>query len=309
MNENKNRSAYIFGLILVGVGLIFLLNTLGIATFRIWYFIIKFWPLILIIIGLNMILKKSKLWWIIPILVLVIFVGAIIMPEAVMRRFNTDDIFIMDSNNGEREGVYQEYKEYENGITNFDVDLIYGANRLHIDKVRDNDNLYDLDLDYKNAQPNIYYKVFNNKAELKIEQSKKVNIGLNSKMWRVSLNGRVPININLKAGAGDLLLDLKELQVNNLRIDAGLGQLDIKYPDRDNKTIINAGAGNIKLSIPSQTALRIETNSVINNNNFEETGLIKLYKNVYQSKNYGEVEHRIDIKISTSAGNINVEHN
>jgi len=308
MSENKNRSAYIFGLILVVVGLIFLLNTLGIATFRIWYFIIKFWPLILIIIGLNMILKKSKLWWIIPILVLVIFVGAIFMPEAVMRRFNTD-IFIMDSNNGERAGVYQEDKEYDNEITNFDIELIYGANRLHIDRVRDNDNLYDLDLDYRNAQPNIYYKMFNNKAELKIEQSKKINIGLNSEIWRVGLSGRVPINLNLKAGAGDLILDLKELQVNNLQIDAGLGQLDIKYPDRDNKTIINAGAGNIKLSIPSQTALRIEANSVINNNNFEETGLIKLYKNVYQSKNYGEVQHRIDIKISTSAGNINVEHN
>src|SRR6056297_89022 len=308
MSENKNRSAYIFGLILVVVGLIFLLNTLGIATFRIWYFIIKFWPLILIIIGLNMILKKSKLWWIIPILVLVIFVGAIFMPEAVMRRFNTD-IFIMDSNNGERAGVYQEDKEYDNEITKFNVELIYGANRLHIDRVRDNDNLYDLDLDYRNAQPNIYYKMFNNKAELKIEQSKKINIGLNSEIWRVGLSGRVPINLNLKAGAGDLILDLKELQVNNLQIDAGLGQLDIKYPDRDNKTIINAGAGNIKLSIPSQTALRIEANSVINNNNFEETGLIKLYKNVYQSKNYGEVQHRIDIKISTSAGNINVEHN
>ena len=78
-SQNKNRSAYIIGLILIGIGLLFLLNTMGVATFQVWYFLFKFWPVILILIGLNIILKKTALWWIVPILIFVIFVGAIVI--------------------------------------------------------------------------------------------------------------------------------------------------------------------------------------------------------------------------------------
>lgn len=307
-SENNNRSAYIVGLILIGIGLLFLLNSLGIATFRIWYFITRFWPVLLILFGLNLILKKSKLWWVVPILIFVIFIGAVIMPESTLRGINTG-FFVFHFGDETRSGVYQENREYDPNIDNFRVDLTFGANRLNIDSVDRDIDLFDLDLDYRGEMPEVNYDKRDNRADLSVRQTRQVNVGTGSDIWNINLTKDIPLEINIKGGAGDLLLNLEELKVDKLNIDAGLGQLNIRYPDYDNETEISAGAGNIKLIVPPTAALRIETNTVINSNNFDEIGLIKLYDDVYQSKNYGEVENKIDIKISTSAGNIKVAHN
>lgn len=307
-SENRNRSAYIIGLILIGIGLLFLLNTLGIATFRLWYLLSRFWPVILILIGLNIILKKTKLWWLVPILIFILIIGAVLMPGPVLRRFETGS-FTFYLNDQNRAVIYSEDRELDSELEKLNVDLKYGANLLDLGRINNNDDLYDINLDYRGERPNIYYNRSNNSAGLQIEQAKKVNIGRGSEKWRVNLTNRVPLDINIRAGAGDIMLDLEDLRVENLDIDAGLGQINIRFPDYNNETEISAGAGNIKLVIPAKTAFRIETNTVLNNINFKEVGLIKVDDDVYQSKNYGEVENLIKIKISTSIGNIKVEHN
>jgi hypothetical protein len=308
MSSGNNRSAYIMGLILIGIGLLFLLNSLGIATFRIWYFITRFWPILLILFGLNLILKKSKLWWVVPILIFVIIIGAVFMPESTLRGINTG-FFVFNFGDEAGSGIYQENREYDRSIDNFRVNLTFGANRLNINSLDNNDDLFDLNLDYRGKMPEVIYNKRESRAELLVRQTRQVNVGTGSDIWDINLTKNTPLDINIKGGAGDLLLNLEKLKVDRLNIDAGLGQLNIRYPDYDNETEISAGAGNIKLIVPATAALRIETNTVINSNNFDEVGLIKLYDNVFQSKNYGEVENKIDIKISTSAGNIKVEHN
>ncbi len=307
-NENRNRSAYIMGLFLIGIGLLFLLNSLGIATFRIWYLLSRFWPLILILIGLNIILKKTKLWWIVPILIFVIFIGAIVMPEPMIRRFDTGS-FTFYLNDQERSGVYKEDREFDNELNKLKVNLKYGANRLRVGKIINEDNLYDVDIDYRGEVPTVYYNRTNNNGDLRVEQAKKINVGNGSEKWEVNLTNKIPIDINVSAGAGDLMLDLEGLKVDDLNIDAGLGQISIRYPDYNNETEISAGASNIKLVIPEETAFRIETSTVLNNMNFDEVGLIKVQDDIYQSMNYGEVENKIKIKLSTSVGNIKVQHN
>jgi hypothetical protein len=308
MSSGNNRSAYIMGLILIGIGLLFLLNSLGIATFRIWYFITRFWPILLILFGLNLILKKSKLWWVVPILIFVIIIGAVFMPESTLRGINTG-FFVFNFGDEAGSGIYQENREYDRSIDNFRVNLTFGANRLNINSLDNNDDLFDLNLDYRGKMPEVIYNKRESRAELLVRQTRQVNVGTGSDIWDINLTKNTPLDINIKGGAGDLLLNLEKLKVDRLNIDAGLGQLNIRYPDYDNETEISAGAGNIKLIVPATAALRIETNTVINSNNFDEVGLIKLYDNVYKSKNYGEVENKIDIKITTSAGNIKVEHN
>jgi len=49
------------GLIIILVGLIFLANNFGILPWSIWYHLIQLWPIILIAIGLDLILKGTSL--------------------------------------------------------------------------------------------------------------------------------------------------------------------------------------------------------------------------------------------------------
>lgn len=70
----------IWGLFLIFSGIILLFNTLDIIPWNIWYDIIKFWPILLILAGLNIILGESKLSNLIfSILIIIIFVLVFLM--------------------------------------------------------------------------------------------------------------------------------------------------------------------------------------------------------------------------------------
>ncbi len=56
--DSKRSNNITAGLILILLGVIFFLNTLGLFSWNIWGQIWKLWPLILVILGIKKILEK-----------------------------------------------------------------------------------------------------------------------------------------------------------------------------------------------------------------------------------------------------------
>ncbi|RCW54670.1 MULTISPECIES: LiaF transmembrane domain-containing protein [Halanaerobium] len=68
MTDNRDRS--LIALILIFAGIIFLGDSLGEYNFNIFLFIRSYWPVLLIIFGLHILLQKSSFWFIVPIIVI-----------------------------------------------------------------------------------------------------------------------------------------------------------------------------------------------------------------------------------------------
>lgn len=68
MTDNRDRS--LIAIILIFAGIIFLGDTLGEYNFNIFFFIRSYWPVLLIIFGFHILLQKSSLWFIVPIIVI-----------------------------------------------------------------------------------------------------------------------------------------------------------------------------------------------------------------------------------------------
>jgi hypothetical protein len=70
--------------------------------------------------------------------------------------------------------------------------------------------------------------------------------------WNLRLTDEIPLDIRLNTGASDTRLDLTDLQVINLRVDTGASATDIKLPDgvAYTKVIVKAGAASVKLQEP-----------------------------------------------------------
>lgn len=66
--DNKKR--LLTGIILIALGAVFLGESMGKYSFDFIWFMRNFWPVLLITAGLHMILLNSKLWWIIPVLII-----------------------------------------------------------------------------------------------------------------------------------------------------------------------------------------------------------------------------------------------
>ncbi|MFN2340011.1 MAG: LiaI-LiaF-like domain-containing protein [Halanaerobium sp.] len=68
MTDNRDRS--LIAIILIFAGIIFLGDSLGEYNFNIFFFIRSYWPVLLIIFGFHILLQKSSLWFIVPIIVI-----------------------------------------------------------------------------------------------------------------------------------------------------------------------------------------------------------------------------------------------
>lgn len=82
MNNEKIKQrhhSYFFPYLLILIGIIFLLNNLGLVSFSIWSILWKFWPVIIIFIGLNIIFGKSRFYTLIINLIMFLIIAFVLL--------------------------------------------------------------------------------------------------------------------------------------------------------------------------------------------------------------------------------------
>lgn len=76
--------------------------------------------------------------------------------------------------------------------------------------------------------------------------------------WRLELTRRIPLELVFKTGANRSALDLRDLQVTDLRVETGASQTDVTLPAAGRVTAtIKAGAAGVTITVPERTAARI----------------------------------------------------
>ena len=86
--ENRYHSHNIIGaVILIAIGIIFLLNNLGLVPSDIWSELWRFWPFILILIGVQTMFKNSAKREFVLILVGIIFLSLVILYSLSIENF------------------------------------------------------------------------------------------------------------------------------------------------------------------------------------------------------------------------------
>ena len=61
MDEERGRRGGLFGpVILIGLGVVFLLNNLGILDWSVWEVIVRLWPVLLIAAGLDVLIGRRS---------------------------------------------------------------------------------------------------------------------------------------------------------------------------------------------------------------------------------------------------------
>ncbi|MFP4660608.1 MAG: toast rack family protein [Halanaerobiales bacterium] len=314
--SNYNRSQIKWGIILIGLGILFLLSTMGVIRNFNWRALLHFWPVIIIIIGLNIILKKTPLWWLTPV-IFVLGIIALFFISSSPGYYSYDYSYNYDFGFNppfvERDlNRHQTETELESGIEEMKVELNFSAGRLTLDTVRDERNLYEANLKTRHDRPAIDYSYDEGEgtASLVIKQPERrerlFNVsGRND--WKIYLSSKIPLDIKVNAGAGEFRFDLEELRIKDLTINSGAGDLDINLGTFTRNLTLNSGAANIDLNIPDGKAVRLKTDGIISNNNFTNKGLVKQNNNLYQTPDYEESEDGLYIQINTPASNIDLD--
>lgn len=158
-------------------------------------------------------------------------------------------------------------------------------------------------------KPRIKYEVLGSKGILKIRQGKNSGIPMGStrNKWDISLSEDVPIGMRIDFGAGEGDLDLRELQLEFLDIDMGVGDLEVNLSGERKKDLrvdVDGGVGSATFYLPVDVGVRVHVNKGIGS--VDAYGLHKDGK-VYKNDAYDTSKTSINISIDAGIGSITLK--
>jgi len=331
--QNREKKDIIFAIFLIFIGSIFLLNTTGVIGWGVWQYILRFWPVFLILGGIRLILGESLITNIILsvfALILFILVGIYSYTSYSSKTIpfvpNCMNEFIIDNpnwfdNRGSDKSIEEdlviksdEYEDIENRVLNIDV----GASKFTLTDEAEDDEYISLNSIYTEGYIEPSLKSEAKEKELtmifKTISPKRFGFwGSNLTEFNLSLgNIELATDINVVLGAGKGEIDLKRLNIGKLNTQVGAGKLDITLDGDAIPTdlSIDLGAGSMVLNIPKDVAYTLSydlgVGEITENGNEIATFLGK--NSDFNSENYDSAEKKITIVARVGVGSLEINN-
>lgn len=292
------QTSFVFPVLLIGIGVLLLLNTMNVIDWNVWGNIWRLWPLVLVAVGLEMLIgRRSALAS--AAIAGVLLVGLIAgfwlwASQPLSGQLSGDTI------NQTMQGAKQANVSINFGVGTFRLDSLAGSDQLISGQVSHYDN-ENVTQEFHMTGDTAYYI-------LKTESNwvfPFFNTSSGERSCNVSLSPQVPVDLNVSTGIGESTLNLEQLNLTRLNLSTGAGTTTVTLPARGTfNATINGGVGELNVNVPQGVGLRVTGSAGLGNRTMP-SGYIETDK-VFQSPGYASSENRIDLNINAGVGSINV---
>ncbi len=296
----RHRPSLIGPLILITIGILLLLANLGYLPLSFWEIAWRFWPLILILIGLEIIIgRHSRLG-----ALLIIALWCALIAGILWLALTSGGAFL--NTTLVTETIHQPLADIKSAT----IDLNIGLAAVKVAAL-DADTADLMRGTFRHAEGIKIGKRFNTvgsegRLHLQEERTNFFVAGMTNAQWDLALNPTLPLALRINGGVGNAELDLRTLNLTALDVDAGVGTIRVTTPTSGNVTMrLNGGVGNLHVTIPEGVAARIRADKGIgalrvNETRFPQTG------NVYQSADFATASNKVEIQIDGGVGTIEI---
>jgi len=308
----------IWGIVLLFVGIVLLLENFNVITFY-WRNVWGFWPVLLIIWGVNILFNKNKSETgnLISIGILVVMLGVVFykgqQPPVNKywfgERFSKDlDIDINDNKSDSvdkisfsepmvgSDSTKKAILNISGGGTSFD--LKGETDQLIVADVERRRGNFILQKESNDSVNTITFKMKGKKNGWSFgDGGNEVNLLMNTKPeWTVNMN----------MGAGEVDMDFSDYKMRSFKFDGGAASLDIKIgellPITD--VVVKTGVADVNLKVPEASGCRIKTNTGLSSKDF--SGFIKIDNGNYETPNFKSAAKKIFINLDGGLSNFEV---
>jgi hypothetical protein len=299
------RRGVFWPLLLIALGIVFLLANFGVIAGVSWLAILSLWPLLLILIGLDVAFGRR---WPVAALaaeVLVIAAGLALVASSPGAGVG---IFTFGSGGGGAPDV----RLVRTNATSLALTLNGGAGRYHV-----SGGAMDLVSGHSaNADLRLRASERGGRADVRIDQTGTPGIfrGTSPTDIEVRIASDVPTSFNMNAGAGEFDIDLSDVRVTDARINTGASttRLVLPKPAGDVPVRIGAGASTVVITVPEGIEAQVSTSGGLlslrsDNGRLGEgggTGGCVACGSSVQTSGYGAARDRVSISISAGASSI-----
>lgn len=293
------RGPGLWPFILIALGVLFLLENLGVRTWGVWNAVAVWWPLVLIVIGAELITRpyawgRQLTLGLALLVALVIGFWSLVRPPILggLTR-QTVSLPITASRAEIQIGTTVGRLEVGPNRTGKLIDGAFDLRRNeHLEReVGTRGDAQFVRLEAKHNGPNAVWPG--------------TNLG-NNATWKLGLAPNVPMVLHLNTGVGDSSIDLADLKVTDLTLNTGIGQTTVILPATGRVIArLDSGIGETNVRIPNGMEARIRATSGIGSvgvsGNYQRDG------DVYTSPNFASATNRVELEVKGGIGRVSIE--
>jgi hypothetical protein len=295
-SRRRGRPPIVWPVILIGIGVLVLLQNFGYLQAGFWQIIWPLWPILLILIGVEIIIGYMRLPWpvtmLLALIVVLITIGGVVylatqgsLPGAVSA--------------GEPQHVEQNLQ----GATSAAVALNYGAGQLKVGALGTDSSLIMAgDFTSINGREgvDVTYTSSSGRGDLSLSLPQNQTVWFltgRGNVWNVQLNRDIPFELDIESGASTNDIDATDLKLTRLSLQGGLGTNTVHLPSTGVYTArLASGLATTTVYVPDNVAARITVQSGLSSMTIDESRFPR-QGDLYLSPNYDSAANRVDLQI------------
>ncbi len=292
------REGLVAATFLIGMGVIFLLANFGFLAVSVWRMIIYLWPVLLIAIGFDIAIgRRSMLASLIGLtLILGILAGSLWF-------------FGVRVDRGQRLSG-DTISQSLDGATRANIDIEAGAGDVQLRATEEEQTLIS---GYVSRQGSMRVEESSSQSGGVAEYSLRavgpsVITGINDSnwAWNLEITSEVPVALEVSLGAGNLDLDLIDIDLSKLNADMGVGKMTVKFPAQGSyNATINGAIGSIVLEVPRGYGVSVQYDTALVSADVPSG--YQSRNGTYYSPNYDSSADQIDISLDLAIGSWSID--
>lgn len=304
------------GLTFIAIGVVWLLVKFGYINISIVSALFDLWPLIFVVIGVNIIFRRFPY---IGLITWVLFIAAILLYGTMAGSRDRDlDFFGMTLPWSIVERGDRNASDWVTGVTSgsFDIADLDGVEKASVD-IALPAGTFKVGVTDQSAMsyvvPGKLYQVGSRRNDGNIAYSFNPEEGLrfddvHEKLdYDLYLNPKVNWDLKIDAGAMESDMSLEKIPVERLQINMGAGDLDLRMGNLVERSAveINCGATSIRLVVPEGVGVSVDYKGIVGDQSLSRNGFFK-EDGIYYSEGYNQSRERIDLVIKSAVAEIDV---
>ena len=301
MSEQKAQPEHnipVWGVFLLFLGTVFLLQTLNILPWSLWGTLWRFWPVLIIAIGLGILLRHYNPW-LISTLILVLFFACL---GIAIWQYGPYSLL------GE---TTKSYSVPLDNLRSARIEIDFTAGSLTVGSLpRNSSNLVEVASDTGHEEKNIRanFVTQNGEGSLNLTTERVNRQFWNETIWKVEFTRKIPLIMDIKSEVGNLDLDLSNLEVGELQMHINASNCLVTMPSSAGHTDVSIQADviNLEITVPEGVSARIKVDAdlaslYVDKNRFPRKG------DFYISDGFESSANRIDIELNCNVGRVAVK--
>ncbi len=309
--RRQRRGRSVIGpIVLIVLGGSLVLQNAGLLPGDLWRDVGRFWPLFLVLVGVEMLLGGR--------------LGALGVAVVVVALVGVAAAVAVTGTMGQpaRAAESQPLQQARAGARQATITVRFGAGRLDLAALPGDQGDQLATLTYQGPgglHPDVRYQVANGVGQLEYQL-----VGQNrwpeavlpwlrgdpaaGPAMAIAVAPGIPVALNVQTGAADAHLDLQQLDVTNLDVSVGASSATIRMPSAAGSTTahVSGGATTLSIDVPAGVSAQVRYRGGLDNIEVDEARFPAAGEHLFRSPGYDTAANRVDLTIDAGMATVRV---